>query len=129
MVSRFYYGRKHSHSVKVTCRIGDSSVVEGLAYTPSQLKDMAFKGIPISSGNVSQLPDQGVLNPTWDVPLECKRGTDVSDLWSAERSARSSVGNIYSSERSKRDYADALQKQKDAEILANAKKIVETSKT
>lgn len=129
MKSRFDYGRLPHCAVSIVCNDDDNRTVQGLAYTPSELMNMVKQGIPISSSNVSQLPTQGVMNPSWDVPLECKRGTDVSDLWNAERASRSTVGKIYSKEKSKRDFEKSLSEQRDKEVLAQAKRIVEQQKT
>lgn len=85
---------------------------------------MAKEGIPISSGNVSQLPTQGVASPSWEVPLECKRGTDVSDLWSAEKAARSEFTKSYKKAKSDSDFQRSLQEQRDKETLEKARQIV-----
>ena len=73
-------------------RHADEPIVQsGLAYTPSQMMQLAEKGIPVSTNNQS---DQNFFDGvpvgqgSFDLPLELQKGTDVADCWQASQSAR-----------------------------------------
>lgn len=72
----------------------DSIVVKGgLASTPSQMLELASKGVPISENNVSNFFD-GEKNPSWDVPLYRQRNVDIADVWQAEQDAKKVLKKI-----------------------------------
>lgn len=64
-----------------------------LAITPAVMAEMVDSGIPVSSQSISGVFDDGVPNPSWDIPIDLKRGVDVAEVWQAQRDARSHVVN------------------------------------
>lgn len=73
------------------CHIVDDSfskVEQGLAYTPSQMRQMAEKGIPINTLMANETFFDGDYNNSTDLPLEFTRGIDSIDAWNAERDSR-----------------------------------------
>lgn len=80
-----------------TCHIldnGHTKVVPGLAFTPAQMAKMAEKGIPISTQSADQFVD-GSLNPSFDIPIEDRRGVDVNDVWNASKDAKAKIINAH----------------------------------
>lgn len=69
---------------------GENIVQNNLAYTPSQMMELAERGIPISNQMVS--PDNffdGVSEGlSFELPLDRRRGVDVADCWQAEQSIK-----------------------------------------
>lgn len=67
----------------------DEVVQSNLAYTPSDMLNMAQRGIPIQS---YMLPDDsidiGSEKPTFDIPLERRRSVDVAQLWQASQTIK-----------------------------------------
>lgn len=60
---------------------------QNIAVTPSQIQQMVERGIPVSPSNASAFID-GVINPSFDVPIEERRGVDVVDVWDASQDAK-----------------------------------------
>lgn len=76
-----------------TCHVIDNGYVKttpGLAFTPAQMAKMAEKGIPISTQSADQFVD-GTLNPSFDIPIEERRGIDVNDVWNASKDAKAKI--------------------------------------
>lgn len=70
---------------------GESVVQNDLAYTPTQMMQMAEKGIAVSNQSVSAdnfFDGVPVSESTFNLPLERLRGVDVADCWQAEQSIR-----------------------------------------
>lgn len=70
---------------------GESVVQNDLAYTPTQMMQMAEKGIAVSNQAVSAdnfFDGVPVNESTFNLPLERLRGVDVADCWQAEQSVR-----------------------------------------
>lgn len=73
------------------CRNGENVVRSGLSYTVSEMAAAAASGRPVSLNNCALTPSQGQVNPSWDVPLERKRGVDIADIYQAQQAARNKV--------------------------------------
>lgn len=87
---------KHAQSkpkVIDCCRkSGELAVQNGLAVTPSQMMDMANRGIPVSMQNfMSTQFNDGIENPTFDVPGYRRRGVDIGELWEEQQTARRNI--------------------------------------
>ena len=67
-------------------------VVGGLAVTPSQMLDLTQRGIAISSSNNMQY-NEGSEDPSFDLPIDARRGVDVNDVWDAQANARRKLIN------------------------------------
>lgn len=65
---------------------------EGLAITPSQIDNMARRGIAISAYNYG-LQQQGLDSHSESVPIEFTRGFDKIDAWNVQQTARRKVNN------------------------------------
>lgn len=70
---------------------GEAVVQNDLAYTPSQMIDMAERGIAVNAQNQSaDMFFDGVptSESTFNLPLDRLRGVDVADCWQAEQNTR-----------------------------------------
>ena len=67
-------------------------VVGGLAVTPSQMLDLTQRGIAISASNNMQYLE-GSEDPSFDLPIDARRGIDVNDVWDAQTNARRKLLN------------------------------------
>lgn len=68
-------------------------VQSDLAITPSKMAQLVDQGIPVSSSLLSGVFNDGVENPSWDLPIDQKRGVDVAEVWQAQRTARKNITN------------------------------------
>lgn len=68
-------------------------VLPNLAITPSQMARLVEDGIPVSTNVLGVSAFDGENNPSWDLPVDMRRGVDVADVWSAQRSARDRITN------------------------------------
>lgn len=67
----------------------EEQVQSGLALTPSEMMEMANKGVPITPQNFDGLQyDEGYSKLDFDVPIEYRRGIDIGDCWEAEMDAK-----------------------------------------
>lgn len=78
------------------CRrqIGEIIVQNGLAVTPSQVLEMAEKGIAASAQMNSMMVD-GHTGSDWNVPLEERRGIDIAALWQSSMDARKKMQSAH----------------------------------
>lgn len=67
---------------------GETEVINGQAMTPSQMFDMAQKGLPITTQNLGVTYDEGYSNLDFNPPLEYRRGVDIGDLYEARMDAK-----------------------------------------
>ena len=84
-----------------TCHVldnGFTKVVPGLAVTPSQMARMTAQGIPISSQLAENFVD-GTSNPSFDIPIEQRRGIDVVQVWEAQKDARLKIINAHKADK------------------------------
>ena len=79
---------KKNHGL-CNCKVSGSFMATkpGLAYSPAKMMELAERGIPVSSQSVGTFFD-GVVTPTWEVPLERARGVDIADVWQAQAESR-----------------------------------------
>lgn len=80
-------------------------VQRGLAVTPAQMADMAAHGVAVSSQNAAQFND-GEIKPSWDLPIERKRGIDMADAWIASKDAQGKLRKAHAKDRAL--YPDSL---------------------
>lgn len=66
-------------------------VQPNLAITPSRMAELVDEGIPVSSSFMSGFFTDGVENPSWDLPIDQRRGVDVAEVWNAQRDARNNI--------------------------------------
>lgn len=70
----------------------ESSVQEGLAYTPSKMMQLAQEGIPISTQAAAGITfDDGYRKLDFEPLLENRRGVEMTDLWEARQDIKSKV--------------------------------------
>jgi len=70
---------------------GENVVQNDLAYTPSQMMQMAERGIAVSNQSISAdnfFDGVPVSESTFELPLDQMRGIDVADCWQAEKSIK-----------------------------------------
>lgn len=76
------------------CRISSECDIitrPNLAITPSQMAKLVDDGIPVSSSMLSGAFNDGVQNPSWDLPIDQRRGVDVAQVWNVQRDARRAI--------------------------------------
>ncbi|MCM1356619.1 MAG: hypothetical protein NC212_09485 [Staphylococcus sp.] len=80
---------KHARSAHI---VDDAfeKVTPGLSVSPSQMARMAEKGIPITA-QMSETFFDGTTNPSFDIPIEDRRGIDVNAVWEAQKTARKRI--------------------------------------
>lgn len=66
----------------------EQEVQNGLSMTPSQMFDMAQKGLPITTRNLGVTYDEGYNDLEFDPPMEYRRGIDVGDLYEARHDVK-----------------------------------------
>lgn len=90
----FSVASHYTGKVQVTCAChphGDFLVTRpGLAVTPRDMLNMAERGIPVSAQNSDMFFD-GHTNPSWDVPLDARRGTDIAEMWEFRQTVKNKV--------------------------------------
>lgn len=70
----------------------ESIVQDGLAYTPSQMMQLAERGIPVTTNSASDsqfFDGVPVGQGSFDLPLDRQKGVDVADMWQAQQSIKS----------------------------------------
>lgn len=72
----------------------DEKVQSGLSVTPSEMMKLAERGIPVSSQSLSSFYD-GESNPSWDMPLEQRRGIDMAALWQEGKDIRQKLKSAH----------------------------------
>lgn len=70
---------------------GEQDVQNGLAMTPSQMFDMAQRGLPITTQNLGVTYDEGYSNLDFTPPAEFRRGVDLGDLYEMRMDAKSKL--------------------------------------
>lgn len=73
---------------------GEQEVQSGLALTPSQMMEMAQRGLPITTQNLGVTYDEGYSNLDFTPPLEHQRGIDIGDLYEARMDAKSKLRRL-----------------------------------
>ena len=124
MAKNRFYQHIIAKSVTIKHKSDEQETNPKAAYTPSQMAEAFDNGLPINSDSCLR-PEQGSTTPSWDVPLMYQRGTDVSDLWSAERDAKHKVSQAYTEQYAKD--ADA-KKAKQLKLEADAARVAELEK-
>lgn len=81
--NRFEYSAKSCKSCQR--KENELPVYGNLVVTPSQMLNMAEKGIPISSQNTAFQPSDGESNPSFDIPLDRLRGVDPALMWESSQ--------------------------------------------
>lgn len=88
-INRKHFARPRRHE-------GEAVVQNDLAYTPTQMMQMAEQGIAISNQSVNAdmfFDGVPVNESTFNLPLERLRGVDVADCWQANESIRKKAKN------------------------------------
>lgn len=78
----------HVYTPKTFCTI---DVIPNLAITPSKMAELVDQGIPVSSSMLSGMAYDGVDNPSWDIPVDQKRGVDIAEVWQVQKTARKNI--------------------------------------
>lgn len=68
-------------------------VLDNLAITPSRMAELVDQGIPVSSSVLGGSFNDGVSNPSWDIPIDQQRGVDIASVWQRQMDARSNITN------------------------------------
>lgn len=77
-------------------REGENIVQNDLSYTPSQMMELAEKGIAISNQSISAdnfFDGVPIKESTFDLPMDQLRGIDVADCWQASESIKKKAKN------------------------------------
>lgn len=78
--------------------IGSVPVKQNQALTPAQIAEYTSKGIAVSSSQ-NLVFDDGVPNPG-PLPLEQRRGIDVSEVWNASKTSSKKLKAVMKSAKS-----------------------------
>lgn len=78
----------HVYTPKSVCTI---EVIPNLAITPSKMAELVDQGIPVSSSMLSGMAYDGVDNPSWDIPIDQKRGVDIAEVWQVQKTSRKNI--------------------------------------
>lgn len=70
---------------------------QGLAVSPAQVDTLTKSGMTVNSTNALSFID-GVPNPSFDIPIEQRRGIDVADVWQASQNAKKKLYNSHISD-------------------------------
>lgn len=81
-----HFGRSYSPSQN-----SEIVVQPNLAITPAKMAELVDSGIPVSSSLLSGNFNDGVTNPSWDIPIDERRGVDVAQVWNAQRQSRKNI--------------------------------------
>ena len=65
----------------------------GLAYTPADMARMHAAGMPVNSANLINSFCDGDKNPSFELPIERKRGADMAEIWETSVLAKKKVEN------------------------------------
>lgn len=79
------------HFSKPRRKEGENIVQNDLSYTPSQMMEMAERGIAVSNQSVAAenfFDGVPVGESTFELPLDQMRGVDVADCWQVEQSIK-----------------------------------------
>lgn len=74
----------------------DIPVESDLALTPAQMEIMTNNGTPVSTQLIAGNFEDGVPNPSDDMPLVYQRGADIVDAWVASKDAEQKIGHAKS---------------------------------
>lgn len=83
---------KHQNVVSTSFKDSEIRPQPGLAITPSQIDNMAQRGIAVSAYNYG-LQYQGLESHGESVPVEFTRGFDKIDAWNLQQSSRKKVNS------------------------------------
>lgn len=76
------------------CQLHDDeeAVQDNLAYTPSQMMQLAADGIPVSTQSVAALSfDDGTRKLDFEPLMEFRRGVEMTDLWEARQDVKAKM--------------------------------------
>lgn len=77
------------HFARPRRRVGEHVVQNNLAYTPTQMMQLAEQGIAVSTMTIgAENFYDGDTNPSFELPMERMRGVDIADCWQAEKSIK-----------------------------------------
>lgn len=88
-------GRKGYSAPKVTCpkrKIGEASVVRGLAMTPSDIERLAKQGIAVSTPAADQFHYDPEANG-WNVDVNYMRDSDRNFVWETSQVSKQRILN------------------------------------
>lgn len=73
----------------------EPSVQSGLSITPAQMADLSAKGIPVSAqSGAMEFDSVAVPANDYGVPIDMQRGTDIADVWNAQKNARKKMKEV-----------------------------------
>ena len=115
--SRFDLGYS-THRVAIFINNDEHPTVQHAAYTPSQMDELSKLGIPVTAQNTALRLTQGEFSNSWDIPLARRRGTDVADLWQAQRNARKALSEAHALQVKENKFKAHLQEEQNARLIA-----------
>ena len=100
--------RKSFRAAVCALREGEEPVQSGLAYTPSQMFQMAQEGIPVSTQSVALKGsfDEGYRDLDFEPPLQYQRHVDLAELWEKSMDARTKISGVVKEARKKYQKGD-----------------------
>lgn len=66
----------------VNCKRCPTDVVvePNMSVSPAEMMRLSESGVAVSAQSNAMFND-GVVNPSWDIPLDRQRGSDPADMW------------------------------------------------
>lgn len=61
-------------------RVTDVRVEPNMSVSPAEMMRLTENGVAVSAQSNAMFND-GVVNPSWDIPLDRQRGVDPADMW------------------------------------------------
>ena len=71
-------------------------VDQNAGYTPAQMRELYEQGLAVGQQNAGvYTQSSSTKNPSWDIPIEERRGVDPADLWEIQTLSRRKVANAH----------------------------------
>lgn len=71
-------------------------VDQNAGYTPAQMRELYEQGLAVGQQNAGiYTQSSSSKNPSWDIPIEERRGIDPADLWEIQTLSRRKVANAH----------------------------------
>lgn len=90
------FSRPKLPSNAVQCQLVDQEQ----GYTPAQMRELYAQGLAVGAQNAGVYTETA-SNPSWEIPVEEKRGVDPAELWELQVLTRRKVRDCYRADKEK----------------------------
>lgn len=81
------------------CRVTDDNAhvktQNNLAVTPSEIKELTSRGIPVNTTNASMFIEGTSVQGSFVLSADELRGADIADVWNASRDAQQKIVAVH----------------------------------